>query len=239
MQLFYIPGITPPQAILPEEESAHCMKVLRLGRGDTVHVTDGEGRLYTATIERPDPKHCVIEITDVEENYGKRPYSLTVAIAPTKNTDRYEWFLEKATETGIDRIIPIECRRSERRILKRDRGERIVTSAMKQSLKAFRPALDELTPLEEILHEPFEGIKMIAHCDADFPRSFIGDVIRPGSDCMILIGPEGDFSPEEIRLAEQAGFVSVSLGESRLRTETAALATVTVTAFVNNTVHRT
>ena len=135
MQLFYTPDISLPEYTLPEEESAHCMKVLRLGTGDELHLTDGCGNLYRATVLQPDPKHCRVRITETLPEYGKRSYGVTVAVAPTKNTDRYEWFLEKATETGIDRIIPIECRRSERRTLKRERGERVVTSAVKQSLK--------------------------------------------------------------------------------------------------------
>ncbi len=156
-----------------------------------------------------------------------------MSVAPTKNTDRYEWFLEKATETGIDRIIPIECRRSERRTLKRERGERVVTSAVKQSLKAYRPQLDELTPVEEVIGIPFDGVKLIAHCRPDTQRRFIGDALPRGGNVLVLIGPEGDFSDEEITAARAAGFTEVSLGESRLRTETAALAVVTAAALIN------
>ena len=233
MQLFYTPEITLPEYTLPEEESAHCQKVLRLGAGDELYLTDGRGNLYRAVVQQPDPKRCRVRITETLPRYGERSYGLTVAVAPTKNIDRYEWFLEKATETGIDRIIPIECRHSERRILKRERSERVVTSAVKQSLKAYRPQLDELTPLGEVIAMPFRGTKLIAHCHPGTPRRFIGNVLPRGGDTLVLIGPEGDFSEEEIAAARAAGFTEVSLGESRLRTETAALAVVTAAALVN------
>ena len=237
MQLFYTPDISLPEYTLPEEESAHCMKVLRLGAGDELHLTDGCGNLYRATVLQPDTKHCRVRITETFPEYGKRSYGVTVAVAPTKNTDRYEWFLEKATETGIDRIIPVECRRSERRTLKRERGERVVTSAVKQSLKAYRPQLDELTPVEEVIGMPFDGVKLIAHCRPDTQRRFIGDALPRGGNVLVLIGPEGDFSDEEITAARAAGFTEVSLGESRLRTETAALAVVTAAALINGMEH--
>lgn len=234
MQLFYAPDITFPLYTLSGEESVHCLKALRLGRGDELHLTDGRGNLYTAVIEEPDLRGCTVRITHTHTEYGKRGYGLTVAVAPTKNTERYEWFLEKATETGIDRIIPIECRHSERRILKRERGERIVASAMKQSLKAYCPRLDDLTPVESVLGMPFDGTKLIAHCREDGMREFIGHIVGKGENVLILIGPEGDFSQEEVETARAAGFREISLGESRLRTETAALAAATIISFINN-----
>ena len=233
MQLFYAPDITLPVYTLSEEESAHCMKVLRLSAGDTLHLTDGRGTLYRAVVEQPHPKRCVVRIEETLPAFGRRSYRLTVAVAPTKNTDRYEWFLEKATEIGIDRIIPIECRHSERRTLRRDRGDRIVTSAMKQSLKAYRPEVDEMTPVKEVIAMPFEGRKLIAHCDEASPRTFLGDVLAPGESALILIGPEGAFAEDEIEAARQAGFTAISLGESRLRTETAALTAVAFASFIN------
>lgn len=233
MQLFYAPGISLPEYTLSEEESAHCMKVLRLGTGDELFLTDGRGNLYRAAVTVPDAKRCRVRITDTFPEYGRRSYGLTVAVAPTKNADRYEWFLEKATETGIDRIIPIECRHSERRTLRRDRGERVVTSAVKQSLKAYHPQLDELTSLADVIGMPFDGTKLIAHCRPAPERKFIGEAVRKGGNTLVLIGPEGDFTEEEIAAAQEAGFIPVSLGESRLRTETAALAAVTVVAFIN------
>lgn len=233
MQLFYAPDITLPAYTLNEEESAHCMKVLRLTAGDTLHLTDGRGNLYRAVLEQPHPKHCTVRIEETVPAFSHRSYELTVAVAPTKNTERYEWFLEKATEIGIDRIIPIECRHSERRTLRSDRGDRIVTSAMKQSLKAYRPAVDEMTPVKDVIAMPFHGKKLIAHCAADGRRTFIGDAIGAGDPVLILIGPEGDFSDEEIAAARAAGFTEISLGESRLRTETAALTSVAIVSFIN------
>lgn len=234
MQLFYAPDITLPIYTLPEEESSHCLRVLRLGKGDEIRLTDGAGNLYTATIENPDPKRCTVRITCAASEFGKRGYGLTVGIAPTKNTERYEWFLEKATEIGIDRIIPLECRHSERRTLKRERGERIVTSAVKQSLKAYHPRLDELTTVEKVIGMPFDGVKLIAHCRESDAKEFLGRAVHKGDDVLLLIGPEGDFSPEEIAAAKVAGFREVSLGESRLRTETAALSAVAFLSFINN-----
>lgn len=233
MQLFYAPDITEPTYRLSEEEAIHSVKVMRLGCGSEIYLTDGCGTLYRGVITTSDRSGCEVRITERWTDYGRRDYGLTVAVAPTKNAERYEWFLEKATETGIDRIIPIECAHSERRVLKRDRGERIVTSAMKQSLKTQRPVLDDLTDVAKVIGTGFEGVKMIAHCNDAFERRHIGSMPLKGADALVLIGPEGDFSAEEIAAAEAAGFVSVSLGNSRLRTETAALSVVTIVAFMN------
>ena len=233
MQLFYAPDITEPLYRLSETEAVHSIKVLRLSRGSEIYLTDGCGTLYRGVIETEDRHGCEVRITERYPDYGKRDYEVTVAVAPTKNSERYEWFLEKATETGIDRIIPVECCHSERRVLKRDRGERIVTSAMKQSLKAMRPQLDELTDIKEVLGMGFEGVKMIAHCNDNYERRHIGTLPLRGAKSLILIGPEGDFSAAEIEAAEKAGFISVTLGESRLRTETAALSAVTIISFMN------
>lgn len=234
MQLFYAPDITLPLYTLQEEESSHCLRVLRLGKGDDIRLTDGAGNLYAATIENPDPKRCTVRITATTSEFGKRGYGLTVGIAPTKNTERYEWFLEKATEIGIDRIIPLECRHSERRTLKRERGEKIVTSAVKQSLTAYHPRLDELTAVEKVIGMPFDGVKLIAHCRESAAKEFLGKAVRKGDNVLLLIGPEGDFSSEEIAAAKDAGFREIGLGESRLRTETAALSAVAFISFINN-----
>lgn len=233
MQLFYAPDITEPFYRLSEAEAIHSIKVLRLGRGSEIYLTDGLGTLYRGVIETENRNECEVRITDRYPDYGKRNYAVTIAVAPTKNSERYEWFLEKATETGIDRIIPIECCHSERRVLKRDRGERIVTSAMKQSLKAQRPQLDDLTDIKKVIGMGFEGVKMIAHCNAGYERRHIGTLPLRGANSLVLIGPEGDFSASEIDAAEKAGFISVTLGDSRLRTETAALAAVTIISFMN------
>lgn len=234
MQLFYAPDISLPLYTLSEEESSHCHKVLRLGRGAELYLTDGRGNLYRAEIEEPHPRHCLVKITDTTPEYGRRNYGITVAVAPTKNIDRYEWFLEKATEIGIDRIIPIECDRSERRMLRSDRSQRVITSAMKQSLKAYMPHLDELTPLHDVLHMPFAGTRLIAYCGNDYPKRFIGDMMERGGNTLVLIGPEGDFSEEEAAAAILAGFRAASLGPSRLRTETAALTAVAAAACINS-----
>ncbi len=233
MQLFYAPEITTPLYTLPEEESGHCVRVLRLGVGDSLHITDGRGTLYLAVVEEAHPKHCTIRIVEEHHEWEKRPYELTVAVAPTKNIDRIEWFVEKATECGIDRIVPILCDHSERKTIKGERLEKIAISAMKQSLKAYLPKVEPITPLRELLAEPFEGVKLIAHCEEDMERVFMGEMIHKGERVMVLIGPEGDFSREEIEAARKAGFSEVSLGNSRLRTETAALAAAMFTAFVN------
>ena len=199
-----------------------------------VNLTDGRGTLYRAEIVDADQGACTVKVVEQIEGWGARGYRLTVAVAPTKNTDRYEWFLEKATEVGIDMVIPIVCDHSERRVLRRDRGEKIIISAAKQSLKTLFPTLDELTPLSEVLAMPFEGKKFIAHCEEESERVYLGDLLSAGEDALVLIGPEGDFSPREIEAARAAGFVEVTLGNERLRTETAALATAMI-AQVKNT----
>lgn len=234
MQLFYSPDITPPLYTLSEEESGHCVRVLRLKEGDSLHITDGKGTLYRAEVEDAHPKHCTIRIVEEHREWEKRPYSLTVAVAPTKNIDRIEWFVEKATECGIDRIVPILCDHSERKVIKGERLEKIAISAMKQSLKAYLPTIEPLTPIRELLAEPFDGVRLIAHCEEDMERIFMGNLIDKGDNVMVLIGPEGDFSKEEIVAARKAGFREVTLGKERLRTETAALAAAMFTAFVNN-----
>jgi 16S rRNA (uracil1498-N3)-methyltransferase len=234
MLLFYAPDITTPLYTLDEVESGHCVRVLRLAEGDRLNITDGRGTLYDAEVVDPHPKRCTIRIVGEHPEWEKRPYELTVAVAPTKNIDRIEWFVEKATECGIDRIVPILCDHSERKVVKQERLEKIAASAMKQSLKAYLPQIDPLTPIKEILAEPFEGVKLIAHCEEDMERIFLGDVVSKGDDVLVLIGPEGDFSVAEIEAARKAGFREITLGNARLRTETAALAATMFTAFVNN-----
>ncbi len=233
MTLFYTPDMAADRYVLSEEESKHAVRVLRLADGDTVLLTDGRGALHTARIVSASPKRCEVEVVETLTDYGKRPYALTMAVAPTKNSDRFEWFLEKATEIGIDQIIPIECERSERRTCKTERGNKVIESAMKQSLKAFHPRLDELTRLTDVLGMPFSGGKFIAHCEAGADRRLLRDRVKRGGDTLILIGPEGDFSPTEIEAARKAGFIEVSLGTSRLRTETAALAACHTVALMN------
>lgn len=157
MQLFYAPDITPPLYTLSEEESKHCVRVLRLGRGDTLHITDGRGNLFCCEITDDNPKRCTVRVTETRVGWEALPYSLTMAVAPTKNADRFEWFLEKATEVGVGTIIPLETEHCERRVFKPERGERVITAAMKQSLKAYRPTLRPLTPFGEAAAMPSKG----------------------------------------------------------------------------------
>ena len=234
MQLFYAPDITPPLYTLGEEESKHCVRVLRLGVGDKLHITDGRGNLHLCKIVEAHQHHCTVRIVETQSDYGRLGYSLTMAVAPTKNIDRFEWFLEKATEVGVSHIVPIECDHSERRTIKHDRALRVVTSAVKQSIKAYHPTLDELTPVRKFIQTPFEGRKFIAHCDSTFDkRDYLPSIIKKTENILILIGPEGDFSPEEIKFALENGFKPISLGTQRLRTETAAVVATVMVATVN------
>ena len=228
MHRFYCPDIADTLT-LGEEDSKHCVRVMRMAEGDTIEVVDGNGTLYTCRITMAHPKRCAIEVLDKEVQTPHWGHRIVLAIAPTKNLDRIEWLVEKCVEMGIDRIIPLRCHNSERTVLKTERLKKIMVAAMKQSLKATLPQLDEMTPLEQVVAEPFEGTRCIAYCDALLPREqrrTLADFYRPGSDVMVLIGPEGDFSPDEVQAATTAGFIPVTLGESRLRTETAGLMAV-------------
>lgn len=236
MQLFYAPDLTPPLHTLSEEESKHCVRVLRLGCGDTLHITDGRGNLFCCRITDDHPKHCTVQVVSTQTEFEKISYSLSMAVAPTKNADRYEWFLEKATEVGVAAFIPLETEHSERRVFKPERAEKVITSAMKQSLKAYRPALHPLTSFRELIQTPFEGRKLIAHCDTAQTaagKTYLPSTLRAGEAALVLIGPEGDFSPSEIALAAEHGFEEITLGQMRLRTETAALTAVVMASVVN------
>lgn len=236
MQLFYAPDLTPPLYTLSEEESKHCVRVLRLGCGDTLHITDGRGNLFCCELTNADPRRCTVRVVETRSAWEKLPYALTMAVAPTKNADRFEWFLEKATEVGVGTIVPLDAEHSERRVYKPERGERVITAAMKQSLKAYRPELRPLTPLREAVSAPFEGRKFIAHCapaQSSAGKAYLPATLRPGEAALVFIGPEGDFSPEEIAFALANGFEEITLGTQRLRTETAALAAVVMVSVVN------
>lgn len=222
MQIFYTPDIAiNPE--LPEEEAGHCIRVLRLSEGDEILLTDGKGSFYKAAISRPHPKHCEVAILESWKQPALWDFHLHIAVAPTKNMDRMEWFAEKATEIGIDAITCLNCRFSERKEVKPIRLEKILVSAMKQSQKATLPQLTGMTDFKTFVATPFEGRKFIAHCE-EGEKPLLKQAYHPRENALILIGPEGDFSPEEIRLALANGFEAISLGESRLRTETAALA---------------
>ncbi len=234
MQLFYTPDIEPthPQYFLSEEESKHCIRVLRLEIGAEVQLIDGRGGLYTAQIKDAHPKRTILQITNVITGFNKRNHYLHIAIAPTKNIERLEWFLEKATEIGIDEISLIICQRSERKEAKTDRLNKIITSAIKQSLKAYHPVLNEPQPYNKFIAQQFDGQKFIAHCDNGEKTNLSNELQKQGR-YLILIGPEGDFSPNEIDGALQNGFKAITLGESRLRTETAALEACFEINFLN------
>lgn len=222
MHIFYTPDISGKTYTLDETESKHCIRVLRLTKGDEITLVDGRGGWFKADIADPNPKRCAVNIIKSEQNFGLRNFQVHVAIAPTKNIERTEWFLEKATEIGINRVIPLLCRFSERKEVKAERLLKVMVSAMKQSLKAYLPELDELTRFNELIGQPFDGQKFIAHCDEQH-RDLLKELVVPNQNYLVLIGPEGDFSSEEIELAIKAGFQPVSLGNSRLRTETAGV----------------
>jgi 16S rRNA (uracil1498-N3)-methyltransferase len=232
MQLFYAPDLAGDHYTLEEQESKHVIKVLRMRSGDTIMLTDGKGKLCTAELIVEDPRRCEVRLTDVKDEYGKRKYQVHIGIAPTKNINRLEWFLEKATEVGIDMITPVICQRSERKVIKKDRLEKVITSAMKQSLKAYHPLLNESQPFRDFIERDFNGQKYIAYIEEGEHPS-LQSLYRPGQDVVILIGPEGDFSPEEVDQAILNGFQTVNLGKSRLRTETAGVVAVHTVAVAN------
>jgi len=231
MLLFYAPNIAVhPQ--LPEPEAQHCFKVLRMQAGDIVHLTDGKGNFYRAAIAGVHPKHCELNILEIIPRQPEWKGQIAIAVAPTKNMERMEWFAEKATEIGIDRIAFLNCRFSERKEIKPERINKILVSAMKQSLKACLPELQAMTDFKNFITQPFEGQKFIAHCYSG-EKSLLSKIYRPNENVLVLIGPEGDFSEEEIESAINQGFVPVSLGDSRLRTETAALTACQIIHIVN------
>lgn len=233
MYIFYAPHIEE-QNILPEEESIHCVRVLRQKIGDKIKITDGKGSLFDARITETGAKRCTVEIEN-KENWEKTwNFNLHLAVAPTKNIDRIEWLVEKATELGIDTLTPLLCRYSERKELKISRLEKIVVAAMKQSQKAQLPRLNPMTNITDFLRQPYAAQKYMAHC---YPgeKKYLKDTTLPGKDVIIMIGPEGDFSPEEIEKAYEAGYAPVTLGKARLRTETAALFACSTLHVINQT----
>ncbi|GAC1593566.1 MAG: 16S rRNA (uracil(1498)-N(3))-methyltransferase [Hymenobacter sp.] len=224
MHTFYAPDLAGPTYTLPEDESKHAVRVLRLANGDPVELLDGRGGHYAATVADANPKRCQLCITR-HETVLPRPYVTHVAVAPTKNLDRMEWFVEKAVEIGVERITFLRCARSERRELKLERLEKIAISALKQSGQAWLPHLDDMRDFADFLGETAPETTFIAHLEAG-ERTALAQVAASGARCCVLIGPEGDFTPAEIALALGKGIRPVTLGASRLRTETAALAAV-------------
>lgn len=222
MILFYQPYILDPLHLLDPEESRHCIKVLRKQAGDIIHITDGKGKFCKGRILDENPKKCAVEIILTEELELRQKFNVHLAVAPTKNISRFEWFLEKATEIGIDEITPILCENSERRIIKTQRLEKVMISAMKQSLKSFLPILNEPISFNDFIKNTSCNSKFIAYC-SDKYRDSLMLTYQSGNDVLIMVGPEGDFSPTEISTALKNNYHPISLGESRLRTETAAI----------------
>lgn len=230
--IFFAPHIRQTNQ-LPEQESQHCAKVLRMREGDELTITDGNGFFYDCTLAVAHPKHCVVNIHAEKVQPKSWNFHLHIAFAPTKNMDRNEWFTEKATEIGCDRFTPLLCDFSERKELKTERLQKTAVSAMKQSQQAVMPIIDAMTPFERFIQQPFNGQKCIAHCYAS-AKTPLAQLCRKSENTLILIGPEGDFSEEEVKKAIENGFEPISLGENRLRTETACLAAVHTVHVINN-----
>ncbi len=225
MNRFYQPDIAKTLT-LSEDESRHAVKVLRLAEGDLIEVVDGQGMCYIVRITLAHPKRCSVEVVEATAAPNYWGHRIVLAVAPTKHMDRLEWAVEKCTEMGIDRFIPLHGHNSERTTLKTERLVRVMVAAMKQSLGACLPQCDEMTSVMQVIKTPFDGQRFIAYCDAMLPREqrkSLAREFKPDTDVQVLIGPEGDFSPQEVEAALAAGFIPVTLGESRLRTETAAV----------------
>ena len=238
MQLFYCPDITSTGfCTLDIEESRHAVRVLRRREGDDIHVTDGRGKLYRCRIVEANDHTCLLEAEAPIPTLHSPLSTLHLAVAPTKNPSRMEWLVEKAVEMGVGEITLMQCDHSERTFLKTERLEKLAISAMKQSLHLFLPRINPTVSLRQWLTVgdglPVATQRLIAHCEADKPRTLLHDALTPGKDTVVLIGPEGDFSPEEIALALDRGFQPVSFGSARLRTETAALYAVAAFNFIN------
>ena len=231
MHLFYTPDIATTLE-LPQDEAAHAIRVLRLAEGAEVMLTDGKGSFYRAEIDMVSGKRCYVRIVETTTPEPMWRGHLHLAMAPTKNMDRIEWFAEKATEIGFNELTFLDCRFSERKVVKTERVEKILVSAMKQSLKPALPILNGMTPFDKFVSQPFEGQKFIAHC-YEGEKEALMQALQPGGNALVLIGPEGDFSPEEVQKAMAHGFRPITLGKSRLRTETAALVAVHMMNIVN------
>ncbi len=232
MQLFYTPGLANQTYELSEEESRHCSQVLRLKTGDRIFCTNGEGKIYQAEINETGKKKTTINIIELYREDGKKNFYLHIAIAPTKNSDRYEWFLEKAVEIGVDEITPLICDHSERKTVNHDRSNKIVISAMKQSLKSWLPKLNHPLNFNDFVTSNNDIEKYIAYCGKE-KATLLKDIYRKNSNVLVLIGPEGDFSYTEAEFAENNGFAYVSLGDSRLRTETAGVFVCSMINIIN------
>lgn len=238
MQLFYNPYINEKELeighliALPDEEAMHAIRVLRNKPGDIIWLTNGKGGMIRGVIDEITKKNCSMKIEEIISDYGKKPFNIHMAVAPTKNINRFEWFLEKATEIGIDEITPLICTHSERKVVKTDRLEKIITAAMKQSLKAYHPKLNEPSDFKSFINSRDNSDYFMAHLLPE-GQPLLKKTAQGATNITVLIGPEGDFSNEEVALARNAGIDVVGLGPERLRTETAALASVFTINFIN------
>lgn len=231
---FYAPDIEAT-GVLPESDSAHCCRVLRMREGDEVAVVDGNGHRFRCVIVEAHPKHTVVEITGCEDVPNHWGAAITLAVAPTKHSDRMEWMLEKVVEIGVNRVALLRCARSERKEIKTERLRKVMVSAMKQSLKGVLPEIGEMTSFRSFVDSVGDGVgKFFGYCSDEYPRLDFTEVCRAGEPVVVMIGPEGDFSPEEDEYAVSKGFVPVTFGASRLRTETAALYGVTAVHVINS-----
>lgn len=230
---FYAPDIVN-EPVLPQDESVHCCRVLRNNTGDTISVVDGNGCRYSCLVTDANPKKTSLEILSKEEEPKHWKGEMVMAVAPTKNGDRMEWFVEKAVEIGVDRIVFLQCQRSERRRFNLERVHRIAVSAMKQSLKARLPEISGMVPFDEFVKSVGQPQKLMAYCGDECELIDISGACRAGVDTVLLVGPEGDFSPGEVRMALDAGFRGVTFGRCRLRTETAALYGLTALHVLEN-----
>ena len=232
MNVFYLPDAREGNVSFPEEESKHIVRVLRMREGDTFCVTNGKGSLFDAELIDAHPKRAMANLSNRRDGYDNRAFKLSIAIAPTKLNERTEWFLEKATEIGIDEIKLFASYHSERRVVNVDRFKKIVVAAMKQSVKSNMPIIEEMQTFENLVRQDFSGQKFIAWIDEEV-KDQLCNLYDKGSDVLVLIGPEGDFSKDEVELAKANGFVPVSLGEARLRTETAAIVACHTIQLIN------
>lgn len=232
MNVFYLPTAQLGTISFPEEESKHIVKVLRMKEGDRFCVTDGNGSLYDAELVDAHPKRAAAELSNQRRGYDIRDFKVSIAIAPTKLNERTEWFLEKATEIGIDEVKLFASYHSERRTANVERFKKIIVAAMKQSVKSKMPVIEDIVAFDKLVRQNYDGQKFIAWIDDDVTEQLC-DLYRKGENALVLIGPEGDFSKEEVALAKENGFVPVSLGKARLRTETAAVVACHTIQLIN------
>jgi 16S rRNA (uracil1498-N3)-methyltransferase len=235
MQLFFVPQITVGLVDLPPEEARHAVQVLRKRVGDTLDIVDGQGGWYQATIVETSKRSCTVQVEKIRQEEKRANYRLVMAVSPTKSNDRFEWFLEKATEIGVDVIIPLQCARTERPKIRHDRYEKVLVSAMKQSLQAWLPELRPFTRFDKVVEEfTAKHAAFIGWCNEEV-KSPLANNYSASSDVLMLVGPEGDFTDAEVQLARDHGCQPVTLGPTRLRTETAAIVATQTIALINQT----